>query len=218
MTATNETTPGGTRRRIRPKRATLVGLALIAPLALVIVLFLILPLVRFVSLSVDNRETAQWLSHTAAALSDWHGEGLPADDAYAAIARDIRENSDSTSKLAARLNFFEGGMISPDSLPLALGWMIVGLSAIQLVNPFEPLPDEMPDRLGLARALAIIALAAVCAWLIPMTGFLPASMVLAIGACVMMRERRWYVVVIAGVVMPVAIWFAITQLLGRPLP
>ncbi|MCB2093004.1 MAG: ABC transporter permease [Rhodobacteraceae bacterium] len=112
MTATNETTPGGTRRRIRPKRATLVGLALIAPLALVIVLFLILPLVRFVSLSVDNRETAQWLSHTAAALSDWHGEGLPADDAYAAIARDIRENSDSTSKLAARLNFFEGGMIS----------------------------------------------------------------------------------------------------------
>ena len=112
----------------------------------------------------------------------------------------------------------EGGMISPDSLPLALGWMIIGLSAIQLANPFEPLPDEMPDRLGLARALAIIALAAVCAWLIPMTGFLPASMVLAIGACVMMRERRWYVVMIAGVVMPVAIWFAITQLLGRPLP
>lgn len=112
MTATSSHRQGAPSRGWRPKRATLVGLALIAPLALVIVLFLILPLLKFISLSADNTEAAEWLSHTAVALEDWSGEDLPPDAVYAALATDITENPDAIPKLAARLNFFEGGMIS----------------------------------------------------------------------------------------------------------
>jgi hypothetical protein len=39
----------------RMRRTSVVGLMLMAPLALLIVLFLIVPLFRFVVLSVDNR-------------------------------------------------------------------------------------------------------------------------------------------------------------------
>ncbi|WP_347310808.1 ABC transporter permease [Defluviimonas sp. SAOS-178_SWC] len=112
MTSTATPVTGKQRGRRRLERSTVVGLALIAPLSLVIILFLLLPLSRFLSLSANNTEAAGWLSHTSAALAGWSGEELPSDDAYAAIAKDVRGNAELTSKLAARLNFFEGGMIS----------------------------------------------------------------------------------------------------------
>lgn len=85
-----------------------------APLAALIVLFLIVPLFRFVILSVDNREVAYSLTETAAALDTWPGSELPDDEAFAAFRRDLVRETEkgSIAKLGARLNFFQGGMNS----------------------------------------------------------------------------------------------------------
>lgn len=98
----------------RMRRTSVVGFMLMAPLALLIVLFLIVPLVRFVVLSVDNREIAQALSQTAAALETWQGADVPGDAAFAAFNRDLVRETEkgSIAKLGARLNFFQGGMNS----------------------------------------------------------------------------------------------------------
>ena len=112
----------------------------------------------------------------------------------------------------------DSGVTTPGSLPRVLGWSIAILAAIQLANPFEKAPEEAPDARQLIRALAVMALAGICAWLIPVLGFLPSAIILSLGACMMMRERRWPIVAIAGLVLPVLIWAAVTQLLGRPLP
>lgn len=103
-----------TRPRWRMRRTSVVGLMLMAPLALLIVLFLIVPLFRFVVLSVDNREIAQSLSETAAALETWQGTEVPGDAVFAAFSRDLVRETEkgSIAKLGARLNFFQGGMNS----------------------------------------------------------------------------------------------------------
>lgn len=98
----------------RMRRTSVVGLTLMAPLALLIILFLVVPLFRFVSLSVDNREVARSLSETAVALEVWQGTEIPDDDAFAAFGRDLVRETEkgSIAKLGARLNFFQGGMNS----------------------------------------------------------------------------------------------------------
>lgn len=98
----------------RLQRTSVVGLLLMAPLALLIILFLIVPLFRFVLLSVDNREVAQALSETATALETWKGSDLPDDAAFVAFGRDLarEEANGGIAKLGARLNFFQGGMNS----------------------------------------------------------------------------------------------------------
>lgn len=96
----------------RSQRPAVFGLLLAAPLVLVVVLFLVLPLARFVMLSVDNTDVASMLSQTAQALQHQPGTELPSDEAFAALARDLGRDQDSVAKLAARLNFFQGGMNS----------------------------------------------------------------------------------------------------------
>ena len=87
---------------------------LMAPLALLIILFLIVPLFRFVILSVDNREVARSMAETAVALETWQGAELPDDAAFAAFGRDLVRETEkgNIAKLGARLNFFQGGMNS----------------------------------------------------------------------------------------------------------
>lgn len=87
---------------------------LMAPLTALIVLFLVVPLFRFVILSVDNHEVARALSETAIALETWEGSAVPSDAVFAAFGRDLVRETDngSIAKLGARLNFFQGGMNS----------------------------------------------------------------------------------------------------------
>lgn len=95
-------------------RRSAIGLMLMAPLAVLIILFLVVPLVRFVILSVDNREMASALSNTAVALESWTGTDVPPDAAFAAFHSDLLRETDNggIAKLAARLNFFQSGMNS----------------------------------------------------------------------------------------------------------
>lgn len=95
-----------------PQKASVVGLALIAPLATVIILVLLVPLFRFALLSVDNRATQQWLTHTAQALEGWDGTTVPGDTVFAAMALDLSLSGEDAAKLASKLNFFQSGMIS----------------------------------------------------------------------------------------------------------
>jgi hypothetical protein len=110
------------------------------------------------------------------------------------------------------------GAMSPDTFPRALGWIVIVLSAIQLFNPFERRSDQIPSFLALLRALGAIGFTAFCAWLIPRAGFLPASMLLATGTCLIVHERRWPVFLAACLVMPMVIWATVTMILDRPLP
>lgn len=96
----------------RPQRSTIVGLGLVAPLVLIVVLFLVLPLAKFVMLSVDNADAARALIQTAEALKRQPGTELPSDEVFAALGRDLSRDRDNVGKLAARLNFFQGGMNS----------------------------------------------------------------------------------------------------------
>lgn len=98
----------------RLQKRSAIGLLLMAPLVVLILLFLIVPLFRFVIQSVDNREIAQSLSETAVALETWRGSEVPGDAAFAAFSRDLVREAEkgSIAKLGARLNFFQGGMNS----------------------------------------------------------------------------------------------------------
>lgn len=100
--------------RIRLPRGRMVGLLLVAPLAALILLFLIMPLIKFAFLSIDNREVAEALSETAMALETWQGSDLPEDAAFAALGRDLAQAKENgnVAKLGARLNFFQSGMNS----------------------------------------------------------------------------------------------------------
>lgn len=97
---------------LRPQRSTVVGLCLVAPLVLLVVLFLVVPLLRFVLLSVDNADVARALTETTQALQASQETGVPGDAAFAALGRDLGREGENASKLAARLNFFQGGMNS----------------------------------------------------------------------------------------------------------
>lgn len=106
--------------RFRVQGAT--GLLLVAPLVLLILFFLVIPLLNFVFLSVDNREMARALSSTGAALQTSEPAEIPGDSVFAALSEDLSRNPDDVPKIAAHLNFFQGGMISlirktADALP-----------------------------------------------------------------------------------------------------
>lgn len=97
-------------RRLRQPGVT--GLLLVAPLVLLIAVFLVIPLAKFVWLSVDNREMARALPATALALESSAPADVPGDAVFAAFAQDLGRDPDNVPRLAAHLNFFQGGMIS----------------------------------------------------------------------------------------------------------
>ncbi len=89
-----------------------IGLCLIAPLVLLVVLFLVVPLARFVMLSVDNFDVARALTETARALQETPDADIPGDAVFAALSRDLGRDRENVAKLGARLNFFQSGMNS----------------------------------------------------------------------------------------------------------
>ena len=94
------------------RSSAFIGVALVAPMILLITLFLILPLAKFVWLSVDNREMAQSLSLTRAALNASGPVEVPGDAVFSALTEDLRRDPEEVSRMAARLNYLQGGMNS----------------------------------------------------------------------------------------------------------
>ena len=68
------------------------SLALAAPLLVLLALSFGIPIVLLLSRAVYDPTIADALPRASVALANWDGQGLPGDDAFAAMAADLREN------------------------------------------------------------------------------------------------------------------------------
>jgi putative spermidine/putrescine transport system permease protein len=86
--------------------------ALIAPLLILVVASFVVPLAVTLYTAIGNPEVRESLPRTAAALRSWSGEGLPGEDAFAAVASELAQAQESQSigQLSRRLNFEQLGM------------------------------------------------------------------------------------------------------------
>ncbi|MEM8617702.1 MAG: tripartite tricarboxylate transporter TctB family protein [Pseudomonadota bacterium] len=112
----------------------------------------------------------------------------------------------------------EYGSFSPGDLPTALCWVIVGLAVLQLFQPDRKHGSEIGSLSEFLRAAAVLSIALAMVWAMPSIGFLPASIVIASSAALIMYERRPLWLVLSGVGLPGFIWVLVTQLLDRNLP
>ena len=87
------------------------ALLLVAPATLTVAVCLLVPIGQFLVQAVGNPEIPSTLPRTVVALQRWNGNGLPADDAYAALDADLRaaEAGDTLGVFARRLNFVSAG-------------------------------------------------------------------------------------------------------------
>ncbi|WP_227010562.1 ABC transporter permease [Pelagibius marinus] len=94
------------------RRNKLKALALIAPLFVFILFSFLIPIIDMSLRSVDNSVIPDVLPNTVAALADWDGEGLPPEEAFAALAADMKAGRESRDigKVATRLNYELSGM------------------------------------------------------------------------------------------------------------
>lgn len=93
-------------------RSNTLAAALIAPLLILVVASFLVPLAVTLYTAVGNPEVRSTLPRTAAALRAWNGEGLPPEDAFAAVASELAQAQEGQSigQLSRRLNFEQLGM------------------------------------------------------------------------------------------------------------
>ena len=112
MTALAE--DGGTiRRSLRRagRRRRVEAWLLLAPLVAFLLLVFVAPIAGMLWRAVDDRDLAPIMPRTVAALAGWHGDGLPDEAAFAALAADLAQaRADKTLPTAARrLNYDRNG-------------------------------------------------------------------------------------------------------------
>lgn len=88
-------------------RPGIAGVGLVAPAILLLVIVLLIPIGRFLFLSVSNPEVPELLPATVAELSSWDGRGLPANSVFEALRQDLGRlaGTSEAGRLARRLNF-----------------------------------------------------------------------------------------------------------------
>lgn len=106
------------------------------------------------------------------------------------------------------------GWLRPATLPAILAWVLI-LSGLwtTLENRGAPVAPGQ-----IARAMGLLALIAGGLWLMGQIGFLYTAPLLTLVLMLLIGERRpfWLALGVLGV--PALIWFAVTELLSRPLP
>jgi len=87
---------------------------LVVPLLAFILIFFIFPIAEMLFRSVDNRELGTIWPNVTVAIEQWDGEGIPDEDVFAALGKDlISSREDRTiGKAATRLNRESGGLRS----------------------------------------------------------------------------------------------------------
>lgn len=90
------------------------GLLLTLPLLAFIAVFFAAPIGAMLWRSVTNPLPAQMLPRTAEVLASWTAEAMPGEDAFAALAEDLRAlpSVQDATKLGSALNFELGGLNS----------------------------------------------------------------------------------------------------------
>lgn len=112
--STRESVDALRRRLKRANRAgRLKALALVAPLLLFLTLTFLLPIGLLLARSVDNREIGQVLPGTVSQLSRWDSTSVPGDDAFRALAADLRAAPrERLAEVGKRLNYYSSGFRS----------------------------------------------------------------------------------------------------------
>ncbi|HLI13778.1 MAG TPA: ABC transporter permease [Alphaproteobacteria bacterium] len=100
------------RRSERWRRFRALGLA--APLLLFIAVTFLFPIGVLLRNAVYSPELADNLPRTVAALKHWDGRGVPGDQAFAALAADLKEAAENRTLalIGKRLNYADPGMRS----------------------------------------------------------------------------------------------------------
>ena len=93
-------------------RTNLLAAGLIAPLLVLVVASFVVPLLVTLYTAVGNPEVRDTLPRTAAAVRAWNGDGLPPEEAFAAVADELAraQEGQSIGQLSRRLNFEQPGM------------------------------------------------------------------------------------------------------------
>lgn len=107
------------------------------------------------------------------------------------------------------------GWMKPDTLPVLCCYALALLGAALMVRPRGG-TDLKPGEI--VRFVAILLVAAACAWAMGRFGFLPGAVVLVVLAMLASGERRPVLIGSVALVLPAATWLIIVQLLGRSLP
>lgn len=109
------TTADGTPLRQSLRRAERLhkmrAFGLVAPLFLFILIFFVFPIVKLVSVSVDNEVVPEILPNTVEAIQSWDGVDLPPEPVWAAMAADLLEGKKNRNiaLVGKRLNFEKSG-------------------------------------------------------------------------------------------------------------
>jgi putative spermidine/putrescine transport system permease protein len=99
----------------RAERRKVVGaVSLIMPLLVLMIVFYFIPIAMMLYRSIDNSQMRDIMPHTAIALKEWNGEGLPQEKAFAAVAKDLKAAREKRiiAKVGRRLNFDKVGFYS----------------------------------------------------------------------------------------------------------
>ncbi|WAJ30443.1 ABC transporter permease [Antarcticirhabdus aurantiaca] len=88
------------------RRLRLQAVLLVLPLLLFIFVTFAIPIAMMMSRSVQNPEVSEFLPETAAVIDDWDGEGLPGEEVFAAMARDLAtgQENNTVGRVTARIN------------------------------------------------------------------------------------------------------------------
>jgi putative spermidine/putrescine transport system permease protein len=94
------------------RRTNLLAAILIAPLLALIVASFLVPVGMTLLTAVSDREVSEALPRTAALVRAWDGQGLPPEEAYAEIARELGSALEERriGGVAQRLNFERTGL------------------------------------------------------------------------------------------------------------
>ncbi len=132
------------------RRRRLTAMLLVAPLLLFILVTFVFPIAEMMWRSVDNPLVAQTLPRTVEALEGWNGDGLPGEEAYAAVVADLAAAQEirAAGRLAVRLNYEMSGARS----------LIGGTArrAARLEAPYKQALIDLNDRWGEPEIWSII--------------------------------------------------------------
>ncbi|MDX1738798.1 MAG: ABC transporter permease, partial [Alphaproteobacteria bacterium] len=97
------------RRSERLQKARAFGL--VAPLFLFVLVFFVFPILKLVTVSIDNSVVPEILPNTVVAIEEWDGKDLPPEPVFAAMVADLIEGKKNRNiaTVGKRLNFEYSG-------------------------------------------------------------------------------------------------------------
>lgn len=113
------------------------------------------------------------------------------------------------------VEFSDEGSIAPNTMPNIISLVIAFCGALLIL---KPTPHPLPEARSFVLTGVYIGIMAAGVYAMSLFGFEFVGPVLALIIMLMIGERRPLLLGAGAVLMPLIIWFLVTQLLGRVLP